>query len=55
MYTRIDLLKDIYEYEKEMRQYEKENKRFLNARQKEIANDTKQETRSDRELHTESV
>ena len=55
MYTRIDLLKDIYEYEKEMREYDERHLKDIQNRQKEINHDSEQEARSDRELYPESV
>ena len=55
MYTRIDLLKDIYEYEKEMREYDERHLKDIQNRQKEITHDKEYETRACGELHTESV
>lgn len=54
MYTRIDLLRDIYEYEKEMRQYEEDNRKFTQSRQEAIY-DPEQKSRRNREIHPEHI
>ena len=52
MYTRIELLKDIYEYNKEMREYEEAYRNFLKQyHKKEVNDEQKDRGKDNRPIH----